>query len=95
MQVIFCLKEQNKKKLNSHRWFFNAFGPLIQPNGMNSYDDELLQLIITYQFAFFLTLVPSQPALPFTNSGSALTSTPTLVVLAESKNVYSWPWSLC
>lgn len=33
VQVIFCLKEQNKKKLNSHRWFFNAFGPLIKPNG--------------------------------------------------------------
>ena len=32
IQVVFCLKEQNKKKLNSHRWFFNAFGPLIQPN---------------------------------------------------------------
>jgi chitin synthase len=33
VQVIFCLKEQNKKKLNSHRWFFNAFGPLVKPNG--------------------------------------------------------------
>jgi len=33
VQVIFCLKEQNKKKLNSHRWFFNAFGPIIEPNG--------------------------------------------------------------
>jgi chitin synthase len=33
VQIVFCLKEQNKKKLNSHRWFFNAFGPLIQPNG--------------------------------------------------------------
>lgn len=32
IQMIFCLKEQNKKKLNSHRWFFNAFGPLIKPN---------------------------------------------------------------
>lgn len=32
VQVIFCLKEQNKKKLNSHRWFFNAFGPLVKPN---------------------------------------------------------------
>ncbi|EGO31066.1 glycosyltransferase family 2 protein [Serpula lacrymans var. lacrymans S7.9] len=32
IQVLFCLKEQNKKKLNSHRWFFNAFGPLIKPN---------------------------------------------------------------
>ena len=33
IQILFCLKEQNKKKLNSHRWFFNAFGPLINPNG--------------------------------------------------------------
>jgi chitin synthase len=33
VQLLFCLKEQNKKKLNSHRWFFNAFGPLIKPNG--------------------------------------------------------------
>lgn len=33
VQIIFCLKEQNKKKLNSHRWFFNAFGPLVKPNG--------------------------------------------------------------
>lgn len=32
IQIIFCLKEQNKKKLNSHRWFFNAFGPLVNPN---------------------------------------------------------------
>ncbi|KAL1924501.1 uncharacterized protein VTP21DRAFT_4155 [Calcarisporiella thermophila] len=32
VQVIFCLKEQNQKKINSHRWFFNGFGPIIQPN---------------------------------------------------------------
>ncbi|KAL1405810.1 Chitin synthase, class 2 [Vanrija albida] len=32
VQYIFCLKEANKKKLNSHRWFFNAFGPQIKPN---------------------------------------------------------------
>jgi cellulose synthase/poly-beta-1,6-N-acetylglucosamine synthase-like glycosyltransferase len=37
VQLIFCLKEQNKKKLNSHRWFFNAFGPLIKPNGMSAH----------------------------------------------------------
>jgi chitin synthase len=36
VQVLFCLKEQNKKKLNSHRWFFNAFGPLLKPNGMST-----------------------------------------------------------
>ncbi|KAI7871996.1 chitin synthase 1 [Spinellus fusiger] len=32
VQVMFCLKEKNAKKINSHRWFFNAFGPLLKPN---------------------------------------------------------------
>jgi chitin synthase len=32
VQVLFCLKEKNSKKLNSHRWFFNAFSPLLNPN---------------------------------------------------------------
>ncbi|KAG0067786.1 Chitin synthase, class 1 [Linnemannia elongata] len=31
VQIMFCLKEKNAKKLNSHRWFFNAFGPVINP----------------------------------------------------------------
>ena len=31
-QMIFCLKEKNQKKLNSHRWFFNAFGRALNPN---------------------------------------------------------------
>lgn len=31
IQMMFLLKEENKKKLNSHRWFFNAFGPILQP----------------------------------------------------------------
>ncbi|KAK0526957.1 Chitin synthase 4 [Tilletia horrida] len=32
VQILFCLKERNQKKINSHRWFFNAFGPILQPN---------------------------------------------------------------
>lgn len=31
-QLILCLKEHNTKKLNSHRWLFNAFGQALQPN---------------------------------------------------------------
>ncbi|KAI8341591.1 chitin synthase 1 [Choanephora cucurbitarum] len=31
-QLLFCLKEKNQKKINSHRWFFQAFGSLLQPN---------------------------------------------------------------
>jgi len=32
VQIIFVLKEQNKKKLNSHRWFFNAICASLNPN---------------------------------------------------------------
>jgi chitin synthase len=31
-QMLFCLKEKNSKKINSHRWFFNAFAPVLNPN---------------------------------------------------------------
>ena len=31
-QMIFCLKEKNAKKQNSHRWFFNAIGRSLSPN---------------------------------------------------------------
>ncbi|KAJ9098159.1 hypothetical protein QFC21_004488 [Naganishia friedmannii] len=31
MQMIFCLKEKNAKKINSHRWFFNAFARTLDP----------------------------------------------------------------
>lgn len=32
VQVLFCLKESNQKKINSHRWLFNAFCPVLDPN---------------------------------------------------------------
>ncbi|KAM5352634.1 hypothetical protein ACJ41O_005356 [Fusarium nematophilum] len=32
VQVLFCLKEKNAKKINSHRWFFSAFGRVLDPN---------------------------------------------------------------
>ncbi|KAH9818239.1 chitin synthase-domain-containing protein, partial [Melampsora americana] len=32
VQILFCLKEKNQKKIDSHRWFFNVFGPVLQPN---------------------------------------------------------------
>lgn len=30
-QFIFCLKQTNSKKINSHRWLFNAFGRILNP----------------------------------------------------------------
>lgn len=32
VQMLFCLKEKNQKKINSHRWFFQAFGTVLDPN---------------------------------------------------------------
>ncbi|KAF2458668.1 chitin synthase-domain-containing protein [Lineolata rhizophorae] len=32
IQMLFCLKENNQKKINSHRWFFQAFGRVLDPN---------------------------------------------------------------
>ena len=65
VQILFCLKEQSKKKLNSHRWFFNAFGPLLRPNGTYACAQLWWQMIefFIFQSVSFLTSVPSQPGL--------------------------------
>lgn len=34
VQVLFCLKEENKKKINSHRWLFNAFCKNLKPKAV-------------------------------------------------------------
>ncbi|TGO44890.1 hypothetical protein BOTNAR_0726g00030 [Botryotinia narcissicola] len=31
VQLLFCLKQKNTKKINSHRWLFNAFGRILNP----------------------------------------------------------------
>ncbi|KAI9670513.1 MAG: Chitin synthase, class 2 [Caeruleum heppii] len=31
VQMIFCLKQKNSKKINSHRWLFYAFGRILNP----------------------------------------------------------------
>ena len=31
-QLIFCLKDKVQRKINSHRWVFHAFGPILQPH---------------------------------------------------------------
>ncbi|KAH9021456.1 chitin synthase-domain-containing protein [Lactarius pseudohatsudake] len=32
VQIVVRLKEKNQTKINSHRWFFNAFSPILQLN---------------------------------------------------------------
>ncbi|CAK7893945.1 chitin synthase 2 [[Candida] anglica] len=31
VQFIFCMKEKNAKKINSHRWCLQSFGPILNP----------------------------------------------------------------
>ncbi|PWY83345.1 hypothetical protein BO70DRAFT_313633 [Aspergillus heteromorphus CBS 117.55] len=31
VQMMFCLKQKNSKKINSHRWLFNAFSRILNP----------------------------------------------------------------
>lgn len=31
VQMMFCLKQKNTKKINSHRWLFSAFGRILNP----------------------------------------------------------------
>ncbi|RMJ23031.1 chitin synthase [Aspergillus sp. HF37] len=31
VQMMFCVKQKNTKKINSHRWLFNAFGRILNP----------------------------------------------------------------
>jgi chitin synthase len=95
VQIIFCLKEQNKKKLNSHRWFFNAFGPLVKPNGKFTSLVPIALVLQLLQSAFYLTLELSLLVLQSTSFGSALTSTRTSAVLVESQLFKFWVRSLC
>lgn len=32
VQFLFCMKEKNAKKINSHRWCMQSFAPVLQPN---------------------------------------------------------------
>ncbi|GIJ90880.1 hypothetical protein Asppvi_009845 [Aspergillus pseudoviridinutans] len=32
VQMVFCLKHANSKKINSHRWLFKAFGRILNPH---------------------------------------------------------------
>ena len=87
VQIIFCLKEKNQKKINSHRWFFNAFGQVLQ---VSRYGFDLLEPL-TYQtilpnsqmFACFSMLEPCLVRHLFTTSGRLSISTPTSVAHAE------------
>ncbi|KAH9011374.1 chitin synthase-domain-containing protein [Lactarius pseudohatsudake] len=42
VQIAVCLKEKHQTKINSHRWFFYAFGPILQLNVCFALDGQAL-----------------------------------------------------
>lgn len=55
-QIIFCLKEKNQKKINSHRWFFNAFAPLLKVSRMKDVISGSAEWLVSPTFASCLML---------------------------------------
>ena len=51
-QIVFCMKERNQKKINSHRWFFNAFAPLLQVSRLPELINHELALRCMYSRMF-------------------------------------------
>jgi hypothetical protein len=84
-QIMFCLKEKNAKKVNSHRWFFNAFCPLLQPNGASAAARSSFRALDMlnepcchgWQSAFCSTSVRCPATNRSTSYGRSLTARPT------------------
>jgi hypothetical protein len=75
-QIIFCLKEKNQRKINSHRWFFNAFGPMLQVS-VHPPTEEWALTVTSRMFACFSTSGRDQVARVSTSFGKRSTSTRT------------------
>ncbi len=78
-QIIFCMKEKNQKKINSHRWFFNAFGPLLQvrKSCREVPPAQVLRNAYSRIYAYSSMWVPDRDKRVFTISGKRLISTQT------------------
>lgn len=70
-QIIFCLKEQNAKKIDGLRWFFNAFSKVLQVRRLffgclQTVSDRML---ISLTSVFYWTSAPDQAQRVFTPYG--------------------------
>ncbi|CEQ40167.1 SPOSA6832_01759 [Sporobolomyces salmonicolor] len=72
VQMMFCLKENNAKKINSHRWALQAFAPQLDPNvvmlidvGTKPGDRSLYHLWKAFDLNSFVAFsrIPLPPAL--------------------------------
>jgi len=71
-QIIFCMKEKNQKKINSHRWFFNAFGPMLQVSEEVTGKVQRTQLIISPTSVCCLMSERAHPTIAYIGCGKRL-----------------------
>jgi hypothetical protein len=84
-QIIFCMKEKNQKKINSHRWFFNAFAPMLQveDNACRLTDLLLIDFGNSRMFVYYWTLALDRVTTVSTVFGRLLMSIRASVVRVE------------
>ncbi|KAH9031114.1 chitin synthase-domain-containing protein [Lactarius pseudohatsudake] len=70
VQIVVCLEEKNQKKINSHRWFFNAFGP-IRPSGKWGFLNLVWLCKILQNFENFCEIVSQSQNLVDLNKNNA------------------------
>ncbi|CAG8727771.1 36225_t:CDS:2, partial [Gigaspora margarita] len=78
VQIMLCLKEKNAKKLNSHRWSFNAFAALLKPN-----------ICILLDYIFFIFNKKNKKVLEFKVGLEILSKGPNFV-----SAISAFPWQL-
>ncbi len=71
-QIIFCMKEKNQKKINSHRWFFNAFAPMLQVRCQFIHHLTASNTTYSPMSAYFLMWAQGPATTAFTDCGKHL-----------------------
>jgi cellulose synthase/poly-beta-1,6-N-acetylglucosamine synthase-like glycosyltransferase len=87
VQIILVLKAKNQKKINSHRWLFNAIGKHLQVSTTTLLGTKLI--FTSLKSASSSMQVPSPATRQFTTYGKLSIIIPILVVRVE-KSMPCW-----
>ena len=90
VQIILVLKAQNQKKINSHRWLFNAIGKMLQvsrPHELTIHNNHAS--LHSLRYVFLSMLVPSPDINLSTTSGRH-----SITMLTSGGAVVCFPWFL-
>lgn len=76
VQIIFVLKAKNQKKINSHRWLFNAIGRILKVRELVVFlGSDVPILSFSPKFVSLLMLEQNQGTSPFITYGRPSTMT--------------------